>query len=92
MFDKRPCLTVLFPKVDAYAIGQFIIFYEVSTSFAGSIFKINTYDQPAVELGKHATFALMGKTGPCKYLNDLPYEQLAERIRSKTGIDRQFMV
>ena len=34
----------------------------------------NTYDQPAVELGKEATFALMGKSRLC--------EVLAEEIRA----------
>jgi glucose-6-phosphate isomerase len=29
---------------------------------------INTYDQPAVELGKQATFGLMGRAGYEKYL------------------------
>ena len=28
-------------------------------SYAGKLFGINTYNQPAVELGKEATFALM---------------------------------
>jgi len=90
MVNNRPCLTVIFPKVDAYSIGQFILFYEVTTSFAGSIFKINTYDQPAVELGKQATFALMGKSG--QYTPDKTYADFANEINSKTGIDRKFMV
>jgi glucose-6-phosphate isomerase len=29
----------------------------------GSLLEINTYDQPGVELGKKATFALMGRPG-----------------------------
>jgi glucose-6-phosphate isomerase len=29
---------------------------------------INTYDQPAVELGKQATFGLMGRAGYEKHL------------------------
>src|SRR4030042_884480 len=61
--SKRPCLTVIFPEVNAYTVGQFIYLYEVTTSFAGTLFGIDPYDQPAVELGKAATFALMGKTG-----------------------------
>lgn len=33
--DKRPCITILFPRVDEYCVGQFIYLYEVTTSFAG---------------------------------------------------------
>lgn len=83
--SKRPCLTVLFPEVNAYTVGQFIYLYEVTTSFAGALFGINPYDQPAVELGKEATFALMGKQGD-------GYEGLAQRIRSMTNVDTAYLV
>jgi glucose-6-phosphate isomerase len=81
--DQRPCLTVLFDKIDAYSIGQFIYLYEVTTSIAGVLFDINTYDQPAVELGKDATLALMGQAG---------YEELAKQIQPVTKIDGAFLV
>ncbi|MHC4913698.1 MAG: glucose-6-phosphate isomerase, partial [Planctomycetota bacterium] len=61
--SHRPCLTVLFPEVSPYTVGQFIYLFEVTTSLTAALFNINAYDQPAVELGKEATFALMGKTG-----------------------------
>ena len=32
-------------------------------SYMGGLSRINTYDQPAVQLGKDATYALMGKSG-----------------------------
>ncbi|MFA5554593.1 MAG: glucose-6-phosphate isomerase [Phycisphaerae bacterium] len=81
--DKRPCLTVLLPKINAYTIGQFIYLFEVTTSFAGALFNINTYDQPAVELGKEATFALMGRQG---------YEKIAQEIEQFTGFDKEYLV
>jgi glucose-6-phosphate isomerase len=83
--DKRPCLTVLFDRVNAYTVGQFIYLYEVTTSFAGALFGINPYDQPAVELGKEATFALMGKQGD-------QYKKLARQIRSVTEVDKKYLV
>ena len=89
--SKRPCLTVLFDKVDAYSVGQFIYFYEVTTSITGKLFNINTYNQPAVELGKEATFALMGKDGLCKY-KEMTYQQFAQEIREKTEIDDNFLI
>jgi len=83
--SRRPCLTVLFPQVNAYTVGQFIYLYEVTTSFAGALFGVNPYDQPAVELGKEATFALMGKPGD-------EYEGLAREIQSLTDIDTDYLV
>lgn len=81
--NKRPCMTVLFDAVDAYTVGQFIYLFEVSTSFAGALFNINTYDQPAVELGKEATFALMGSKA---------YADLAEKIKPIAEIDTKYLV
>ena len=83
--SKRPCLTVIFPEVNAYTVGQLIYLYEVTTSLAGALFGINPYDQPAVELGKQASFALMGKPGD-------EYEELAQQIRSLTEVDGDFLV
>jgi glucose-6-phosphate isomerase len=81
--SNRPCLTVIFDEINAHAIGQFIYLFEVTTSLVGLLFGINTYDQPAVELGKEATFALMGRAGS---------EDLAGRIGSITEMDEDFLV
>ena len=83
--DHRPCLSIRFPKIDAYTVGQFIFLLEVTTSFAAMLFNINAYDQPAVELGKEATFALMGKPG--QYKDGMTYRDFAAEIRRKTKIN-----
>jgi glucose-6-phosphate isomerase len=83
LHDKRPCLTVLFDQVNAYTVGQFIYLFEVTTSLAGLLFEINAYDQPAVELGKEATFALMEQPG---------YEELAQKIKPVQQIDGGYLV
>jgi glucose-6-phosphate isomerase len=81
--SRRPCLTVIFDEVNAYAVGQFIYLFEVTTSLAGALFGINAYDQPAVELGKEATFALMGRAG---------YEQLSAQIQPLTEVDSEYLI
>jgi glucose-6-phosphate isomerase len=81
--SNRPCLTVIFDEINAHTIGQFIYLFEVTTSLVGLLFGINAYDQPAVELGKEATFALMGRAG---------YEGLSGRIGSITEMDEDFLV
>ena len=80
---KRPCLTVVFDEVNAYTVGQFIYLYEVTTSFAGALFKINTYDQPAVKFVREAIPTFMGKPG-C--------EKLAQQMQPLTEIDGDFLV
>jgi glucose-6-phosphate isomerase len=61
--SKRPTLTVMFPRISPATVGQFIYLYECAVSYMGGLYDINTYDQPAVQLGKDATYALMGKGG-----------------------------
>ena len=44
-------------------MGALLYFFEMATAYAGEMMGINTFDQPGVEEGKLATFALMGKAG-----------------------------
>ncbi len=58
-----PNLTISFPLVDGFHVGEFIVFYELMTATMGALLKVNPYDQPGVELGKKITYALMGRDG-----------------------------
>jgi glucose-6-phosphate isomerase len=88
--SHRPCLTVLLPEVSPYTVGQFIYLFEVTTSLTAALLNVNAYDQPAVELGKEASFALMGKTGD--YKPNYKYEDFAKDIRTLTKVDDEFLV
>jgi glucose-6-phosphate isomerase len=61
--SKRPNFTIRFPRVDARHVGEFISLWQIATAYAGLLLNVDAYDQPAVELGKQATFALMGRGG-----------------------------
>jgi len=61
--SQRPNFTIKFPKVDAHHVGEFINLWQIATAYAGLMLNIDAYDQPAVELGKRATFGLMGRAG-----------------------------
>lgn len=61
--SQRPNFTIRFPRVDAHHVGEFIMLWQIATSYAGLMLNIDAYDQPAVELGKRATFGLMGRKG-----------------------------
>jgi len=54
-------LTAAFLRVDAFAVGQFLMTLEIATVFAGSFLGINALDQPGVELGKKLTKERMRK-------------------------------
>lgn len=61
--SERPNFTIRMPRIDAAHVGQFIWLWQMATAYAGLLLNIDAYDQPAVELGKQATFALMGRPG-----------------------------
>jgi len=60
---KRLNMTIRFTEVNEFSVGQFLYLLEVMTAFAGELLEINAFDQPGVEEGKIATYALMGRPG-----------------------------
>lgn len=58
-----PNCTIRVPSVNAFTVGQLIYMLEVQTAYAGELYGINTFDQPGVEAGKIAAYALMGRPG-----------------------------
>ncbi|OQB25192.1 MAG: Glucose-6-phosphate isomerase [Firmicutes bacterium ADurb.Bin182] len=54
---------ITLPEVNAFTIGQLIFMLEMATAFAGELLNINAFDQPGVEEGKNAAFALLGRPG-----------------------------
>jgi glucose-6-phosphate isomerase len=61
--NHRPNMTFRFPAVSPFTVGQILQCLEIATAFAGELFDINAFDQPGVEAGKIATYALMGRPG-----------------------------
>ncbi len=49
---NRPSLSLLLPKLTAYATGQLLAIYEHRTAVQGFLWDINSFDQWGVELGK----------------------------------------
>ncbi len=81
--SDRPSVTLTFNSITPQSVGEFIYLYEYTTSLMGELLNINAYDQPAVELGKQATFALMGREG---------YDDLAEKIKPFNRTDAKYVV
>ena len=55
--------SITLPEVNAFTIGELLYLLEVATAFTGELLDINAFDQPGVEEGKNATYALLGKPG-----------------------------
>jgi len=67
--SQRPNYTIRFPRIDAHHVGEFIMLWQIATAYAGLLLNVDAYDQPAVELGKQATFGLMGRAGYDTFLS-----------------------
>ena len=61
--QERPSCRVVFPQINEYTVGQFIMMYQIQTAFAGLLYNIDAFNQPGVEAGKRATYGLLGREG-----------------------------
>ncbi len=56
-------MTLTVPQINEFTVGQILYMFEVATGFAGELMNINAFDQPGVEEGKNATYAMFGRPG-----------------------------
>ena len=59
----RMNFTVTIPEVNEHTVGELLAYYEYETAFAGAYLGVDTFNQPGVEEGKKATFAMLGRKG-----------------------------
>ena len=59
----RPNCRHALPEVNPFTVGQLLYMLEVQTAFSGELYGVDAFDQPGVEAGKVATYALMGRPG-----------------------------
>ncbi len=69
-------------KLDEYTVGALFSVLEMATAAEGEFLRINAFDQPGVEEGKIATFALMGRKG---------YEEKAKELSQRKAPDSTFI-
>jgi glucose-6-phosphate isomerase len=68
----RPSFTYRLPRLSAHVLGQLFYLFEFQTALSGELYGIDAFNQPGVEGGKIATYALMGRAG---------YEKQAAQLR-----------
>ena len=59
----RSNFTIYMPVVNEETIGELLMYFMYDTAFAGALLNIDAYNQPGVEEGKKATFAMLGRAG-----------------------------
>ena len=74
---------IILPEVNAYSVGQLMMFFMLETAYAGAMLGIDAFNQPGVEEGKNATYALLGRAG---------YEAKAEELRSRPAKSDDYII
>ncbi len=59
----RPSLAWRLPEIAPSGLGQLLVAFETQTAYQAALYGVNAYDQPGVEDGKVAAFALIGREG-----------------------------
>ena len=75
--------TINMPEVNEFTLGQLMYLLELQTAYTGALLNIDTFNQPGVENGKKATFALLGKRG---------YEGQKAEMDSAPALDKNYIV
>lgn len=76
---NRANFTITLPEVNAETIGELLMYFMYQTAFAGAMLNIDTFNQPGVEEGKKATFAMLGRKG---------YESKLEEVENAPHDDK----
>ncbi len=83
----RPNCTHILPSVTPFTLGELLFTFEMATAYSGELYDIDAFDQPGVEAGKVATYALLGRPGYESRRRDI--EKATKNRREKFVIDRK---
>jgi len=72
-------MTIELDAIDPPHVGALIYLLEAATLYAGGFYRVNPLDQPGVEAGKRATYALMGRSGYEQERKDMESLEASER-------------
>jgi glucose-6-phosphate isomerase len=79
----KPSWMITLPEVNAYTLGQLMYFFEMQTAYAGELYNIDAFNQPGVEEGKNAAYALLGRHG---------YENKAVELNARPDPDPRYVL
>lgn len=75
--------TISLYEINEYTIGELLQLFEFETAYTGCMLNIDTYNQPGVEEGKNATYALFGRAG---------YEEKAKEIANAKQKEDKYII
>ncbi|NLT18105.1 MAG: Glucose-6-phosphate isomerase [Firmicutes bacterium ADurb.Bin080] len=81
--NERMNCKISIPYVDEYYVGQLMMFFMLQTAYCGYLLNIDAFNQPGVEEGKNATYALLGRKG---------YETKATELNSKKSKSNRYII
>lgn len=76
-------LTITLPEVNEFTLGELLYMFEVATGFAGELLNIDAFNQPGVEEGKNATYAMFGRPG---------YEEKKKELNARPAKDTKYII
>ncbi len=79
----RPNLELSLAEISPRTVGGLLFLLEMATVFAGRFYGVDPFDQPGVEAGKQAAFALLGRDG---------YRDRRAAIEERTAPDPRYLV
>lgn len=74
---------IMLPEVNAHTVGELLMFFMLQTAYIGAMLNIDTFNQPGVEEGKNATYALLGRKG---------YEKKAEELNARPQKQEKYII
>lgn len=75
-------MKITIESLDEYTYGALLYLLEMATAAAGEFLEIDAFNQPGVEDGKIATFALMGREG---------YEDIADEMNQVKAGEKKYI-
>ena len=79
----KPSMTITLEEVNEHTLGQLMYLFEVATGFCGELMNIDAFDQPGVEEGKNATYAMFGRPG---------YEEKAKELENRPAKKSDYII
>ncbi|MDR2650345.1 MAG: glucose-6-phosphate isomerase [Clostridiales bacterium] len=79
----KPNMTITLPEVNENTVGQLLYFFEIATAFAGELLQVNAFDQPGVEEGKNAAYAMFGRPG---------YEEKKRELDARPAKNEKYII
>lgn len=80
---QRMNMAVTVDKIDEFTVGGLLYLFEMQTAYAGELLNVDAYNQPGVEEGKNATYAMFGRRG---------YEEKRKELENASEPKSEFII